>query len=39
MALLRNKTRASVIPLLPAGVHEPTMALTFRDPPGASGAS
>jgi hypothetical protein len=32
--LLRNKTRPSRIPRLPAAVHERTVALTLTDPPG-----
>jgi transposase len=32
--LLRDKTRSSRIPPLPASVHERTVALTLADPPG-----
>jgi hypothetical protein len=32
--LLRDKTRSSRIPPLPASVHERSVALTFADPPG-----
>jgi hypothetical protein len=32
--LLRDKTRSSRIPPVPASVHERTVALTLADPPG-----